>query len=107
MTVITDDFDHVRSALSQCEAYLLSTRRADDLFVIVGEHDQLLRAVRLALSVCAGPVTTEELEPFIGNKWVVVQRRSKTRADDRYQILSRELREVERRAIEARISLSQ
>ena len=105
-----NDTDYTRRALVRCETYLVNTRREDDPNVIVGTHDDLLRSVRLALSVMDQHVTVDELCAAIGSDNWVVARRTK-RIVERYgedvvTLSSKQLDAAERRAVEARFPVS-
>lgn len=101
--LINDDFGFVRDALVRAEALLNGLE--DDI-----EARATLRAIRIARSQIAENVSVEELEPFIGRRWVVVRQRRPGRViravgcnGDERQILARELRDAERKAILARV----
>ncbi len=109
--LISDDFGYLRDALSRCEAYLVNSRRADDANVIVGNHDNLLRAVRLALSVIDMPhATRDELRAVIGERdWIITKAgrpgaRQQQRHPGAVAIPPKRFRESERRAIERRVN---
>lgn len=109
--LIEDRFGHIEAALSRCECLLVNRAKMhpDDADVIVGNNAELLRVVRIALSVARGErVTCEELVPYLGPHWVVVRQRRPDRphyarcGTRQRQILPREYEAGERAALEGR-----
>jgi len=99
--------DLIRHALASCEAYLVNTRKEDDANVIVGNHDRLLRDVRVALGAIDKPYSTvaEFAKQVGGTNWVIGRRTKHIRArygDDVITLSPKAYEAAERRAIEAR-----
>lgn len=115
-TLINDEFGYIATALRHAEAHLVNVRKSDDPNVIVGNHDNLLRSIRLALTLISPSadglpgdhISCEELAPFLPPKWVVTKAgrlgcQQQTRYRDHVAITPRRLKEAERAAIEARV----
>lgn len=99
--LILDDFGYLRDALIRCESHLVNTLQ---------NPDNLLRSVRLALSVLDNShVTCDELRNVIGHEnWVIkktgrLSTHEKCRCPDAVAITPKRFREYERLAIERRV----